>query len=115
MLLSFPTHAMPCRTVLRNLAPACLLPTRGLLAQHQSPAWFRDTSYLPAGAPGAQCQPEGSDWYARGMGEGRDQCNAHYEQYGRRKRAFERTSQEATRCVSTYPTAGRACAGKIES
>lgn len=94
---------MPCRTVLWNLAPACLLPTRGLLAQYQ---------LLPVGA---QCQPEGSDWYARGMEGGRDQCNAHYEQCSRPSQAGLRAHKPGGYHMCVCPPSRRLGLGRQNS
>jgi alpha-L-fucosidase len=58
-------------------------PTWQSLEQYQVPEWFRDAKFGIWAHWGPQCQPERSDWYARGMyEEGSWQYKSHLERYG---------------------------------
>jgi alpha-L-fucosidase len=81
-----PETAVP--TVIVNtraepLAPGKFQPTWDSLQQYQVPEWFRNAKFGIWAHWGPQCEPEDSDWYARGMYvEGGAQNRFHLEHYG---------------------------------
>ena len=53
------------------------------LKNYQTPEWFRDAKFGIFAHWGAQCQPEGGDWYARSLYvEGKEVYRLHIERYG---------------------------------
>jgi alpha-L-fucosidase len=58
-------------------------PTWESLQQYKTPEWYRDAKFGMWAHWGPQCQPESSDWYARGMyQEGSWQYKIHLQKYG---------------------------------
>ena len=65
------------------LAAGKFQPTWVSLQQYQVPEWFRDAKFGIWAHWGPQCEPEDSDWYARGMYvEGGAQNRFHLAHYG---------------------------------
>jgi alpha-L-fucosidase len=58
-------------------------PTWESLQNYQTPEWYRNAKFGMWAHWGPQCQPESSDWYARGMyEEGSWQYKIHLQKYG---------------------------------
>jgi alpha-L-fucosidase len=58
-------------------------PTWESLENYKTPAWYRNAKFGMWAHWGPQCQPESSDWYARGMYlEGSWQYKVHLQKYG---------------------------------
>jgi alpha-L-fucosidase len=81
-----PETAVPSvivNTTNEPITPGKFQPTWDSLKQYQVPDWFRNAKFGIWAHWGPQCQPEDSDWYARGMYvEGGAQNKYQVEHYG---------------------------------
>lgn len=78
-----PTFVSPIGDKVEPMQTGQFEPTWKSLREYECPEWFRNAKFGIWAHWGAQCQPQRSDWYARGMyEEGHWQYKSHLETYG---------------------------------